>query len=135
MIPAGLPSDKFLGPGSLWQRGDWFRVQRPSCYREQRSANGLSLLPFRLDREVFGLLGRDYRDSILSEARVAELADAQDLGSCGETRGGSNPPSRNCSPCVTGFQPVDHHQKRVLDPVARRVALNNCGGAEDHRHA
>ena len=31
----------------------------------------------------------DYRD-----ARVAELADAQDLGSCGETRGGSTPLSR-----------------------------------------
>lgn len=27
-------------------------------------------------------------------ARVAELADAQDLGSCGETRGGSTPLSR-----------------------------------------
>ncbi len=27
-------------------------------------------------------------------ARVAELVDAQDLGSCGETRGGSSPPSR-----------------------------------------
>src|SRR5262249_58166705 len=29
-----------------------------------------------------------------SAARVAELADALDLGSSGETRGGSNPPSR-----------------------------------------
>src|SRR5213593_5030067 len=32
-----------------------------------------------------------------SFARVAELADAQDLGSCGETRGGSSPPSRTNS--------------------------------------
>ena len=29
-------------------------------------------------------------------ARVAELADAQDLGSCGETRAGSTPASRIC---------------------------------------
>lgn len=33
----------------------------------------------------------------IPSARVAELADAQDLGSCGETRGGSTPPSRSAS--------------------------------------
>ncbi len=37
-------------------------------------------------------------------ARVAELADAQDLGSCGATRGSSNLPSRSgvdrCSQCL-----------------------------------
>lgn len=33
----------------------------------------------------------------MTSARVAELADAQDLGSCGETRGGSTPPSRSSS--------------------------------------
>ena len=31
----------------------------------------------------------------LTSARVAELADAQDLGSCGVTRPGSTPGSRN----------------------------------------
>ena len=31
---------------------------------------------------------------VACDARVAELADAQDLGSCGETRGGSTPLSR-----------------------------------------
>lgn len=33
-------------------------------------------------------------DMCYQTARVAELADAQDLGSCGISRGGSSPPSR-----------------------------------------
>ena len=37
------------------------------------------------------------------EAGVAELADAQDLGSCGETRGGSNPLARILFQAIPGF--------------------------------
>ena len=36
-------------------------------------------------------------------ARVAELADAQDLGSCGVTRPGSTPGSRNLLASITLF--------------------------------
>ncbi len=36
-------------------------------------------------------------------AGVAELADAQDLGSCGVTRGGSSPPPRRNSLTVLSF--------------------------------
>ena len=52
-------------------------------------------------------------------ARVAELADAQDLGSCGETRGGSSPPSRTKkSKGVTAAEvhfPFQRHNARVSD--------------------
>ena len=42
-----------------------------------------------------GYIGVPASDSgCSSTARVAELVDAQDLGSCGATRGGSSPPSR-----------------------------------------
>ncbi len=40
------------------------------------------------------LRNEDKPSSMMHIARVAELADAQDLGSCGETRAGSTPASR-----------------------------------------
>src|SRR5512140_139265 len=57
-------------------------------------------------------------------ARVAELADAQDLGSCGETRGGSTPPSRIRRParetCVwIGPPPSSPEHQRTVPPADR----------------
>ena len=42
------------------------------------------------------------RRQVSRSARVAELVDAQDLGSCGATRGGSSPPFRTSRSLIDG---------------------------------
>ena len=73
-------------------------------------------------------------------ARVAELADAQDLGSCGETRGGSTPPSRNSSPWQkgTGSEPMalgatENGISRGACPLLPRAPIGSEGVIARHK--
>ena len=72
----------------------------------------------RLFSRIFrGTCNMPSAESKANDARVAELADAQDLGSCGETRGGSSPPFRtNNSP--RGGEPPSRSLRELYPPPA-----------------
>ena len=62
-------------------------------------------------------------------ARVAELADAQDLGSCGATRGGSSPPFRTR---LEGFAKEEREDEFPLSHPIRGSVLVARGGSKNN---
>jgi hypothetical protein len=81
----------------------------PTLYTKSKTALDLSW-PDVVLRRQFKFMGH----RLAKPARVAELADAPDLGSGGETRGGSSPPFRTNTLLVHG---------RVRLPAAARLRL------------
>ena len=60
-----------------------------------------------------------------ADAKVAELADARDLGSRGETRGGSTPPFRIWIGGADGLPPLGLAQSHDVPDVLLAVACVN----------
>ena len=100
------------GARPAWRTSNWwrkaranFQVHGPARLRTRRPHGECRWpdaklrpheFPFRLTcPPAWRKLKRTRRPILGHPASVAELADALDLGSSGETRGGSSPPSRN----------------------------------------
>jgi hypothetical protein len=94
-----IGADVFAGGGHRGQG----RLELARCVLSDRSGSAVTVAALRARSLTHQRPGGYYWGP---PATVAELADAQDLGSCGETREGSSPSGRTarhpCSPRVLG---------------------------------